>query len=1305
MSLLSDEFYTNLAKTPRMTGPRVMPQATPEVQPEKTSWEKKEDVATEFITKGQEKSVAATQDISPEEQIAKFGGVVGSPEYLKYQGERSFLGRMPGEIFQALPFVGGTLPDQEKWDKMSIKDKLFTLTNSINARNAEMIVKLPRQVVAGAARVGYTAYKEATTIGGLLGDKKTEMNLPYVGSIPTYYKSYETEYKSAKEAGYGAWAPVLAAINTVTLAAGDLSMTASMGAGIKSALTPKTKIINGLATPTIDVAPVKQIIVKNEFGLKSIRQKAEGSQNIYRRVTPEYAKEMGGTVDNIFWKISPKDFDGNFEASIVKIEPSAIPKGVTKVISKVKGKNTVEGDFGLESKLTKFDFSLAKINPQAFADWQKEFVTTKQEVGWAGGKDKVVQESYIGKKGSSVEKNIMDAETRLNELVKEEAKVMSDLQKEFGGVSLVEGAEGAKLRMSSNPPWYQEFYKAAGRKPGKAEILGLAKEQLEKGSGMFSKEYQGIKTLVEDLKKGESEPKIPEMPEGYGVSTEQPSLRQFTPRSKPLPGMEKNIITADEMRHLDTIIKYTKIDPELAKVVIKAVTGKDVMGELTHGEYIKAQNALSLFENSNRYLGPEPNINPIMLDLKSAKPAFQDMQNKLGVPIYEDIFVRMEDSMRALKRFKEKEFPLQADLYKITKGKNTVDYGSANFADKRRLIMAYGEKYPDAISKNTLLSPKEKIDLLEIAKRTKAKLDEYADIVGMKKEERIQDYMPHIKNRGGIYDIEKAGSGFPGESTPFFEYQRGGSLEAVVDDPLALLNIYASALGKKIYLSENLGKMKAVYDSIPSKNLIEKEYALDYVQTRLGYIGKTEAYLNKWAAGVNKKLGTNLPPDFARKFMQVEMDTIYSGAMGANPVTAVRNVFGQLPLVLARTGTEDLAWAWKMSRSKAGMAEVAEKGFLTEHGGVYGIDLAKEAELTGRIGSNYRRLTQGSLSLVSKSDTAVRNLTYFLSKAKWNRAMEKINSGKISWEQWEKEVDLGSMNPIDQQIVRKALAEGKHEVAFDHITRDIIDSTNFHYRSANSPRWMWETKGKQLGMFAQYPIEYFQTLGHWLKTGQYDKFIKFYGISTGFKRTAEDTFGMDISKWMNLGPMAVGMTPVLKFMYETLMTGVSYLNDNPEEFEKHKDAIVKEITNLGIPMGVQGNRLYDFQRDIRQSEKDNLPIGTYGVYDRQGKLIYKTNFSGLFSGVLLGFPTKEKMQESETLKNMMNSKWESSDAKKTMMKLLRDGKIDEATKIMVEFGVVPTQQDYDSYYIPRNQRIWNTLPKTKKPQFAPKIFK
>lgn len=1175
MGLLSQDYYKNALDEQQKQAQA----ATTPTQPQPGFVERVENKILSPITTDEQQRVQMVQDrgtspdflpgkerqvgmLTPEEQIKKYGGVVGSDAYLKYQADNpyeSFLGRSLGET------VGITYPDQQTWDKMTFMEKTrWTLAGAANAA-AKMVVRAPRELVKAPVRLGYSfakmeqgGWQSAKELAGAKPEIKTkreEINVPWLGTIPSYAQSYE----DARKSGMGPWAAGLVTANTTL---GDVTIAASLAESLKSGLS-RPRVVAGKQVVN-DVAPVKQALLEDAAGTKSVVKAPASSVNEYYSLPETVAKANGGSSNNTFLKITPVDAagsEGMVEVSVVQVRKGLVQKLRDKISPKG---NLYDGDFGPEIKI------------------QSQRIPTGQ-----------------------------DPFSELDPIV---------------------------------PP---------------------------------------------------SKPAAPRIEADGTVAPETPEPPAFSILPKPLKGFENKPVTTEQITNLRQIMGANKIEPNTATAVMRNVTGKSAIGDLTQGEYVKFSQTLATFNRSAQYLGGEGAVNVFSQYLSPQRHWMRTFEEKSGVPLYSDIYAPMEDAIRLRDVFR--------DGYRNKAREIFGDYAGPKFAEERRLVKAYMEGDKSAILENPKLSPQVKSDLAVIADKIRPLYDELGAEFGIPTDVFLKDYQPHVKNIGGVFMVYKdAAEDIMNQLSFFADYKRTGSLTPQVDDALALFDIYTNAGSNKKFLNPVLERASEVGNALPPtlKNSVKS-----YIGEKLGHAGRVEQYINEMGPVLGNKLGLNLPPDIGRQMTQFIMDTSYSGALGLRPGAVIRNMLQNPLMTYPRLGPKFYAAAVKKALTAEGRAVLAEKGFTVDLGTPYGYELVKEsANVGGRVGQAqqfYRKATQATLKPYSAADQFTRSATYWQAKYQWDDALTRLNEGKLTWNQFENEIDFQSLSSVDRGLVRKKIIDGNTEGAFDHYVRDVLDETQFPYRKGASSRVTYGLAGKLGTQFGQWNIEFVHTLGRWVKTGQWDKLIRFHAAATLTERTIKDTFGFNVDNWTGVDAVSPTPAPFVQFAQEFGGLISSWKDGSAETLEEHKDALIQQFKTMGRPAGLQIENWNNFWQSVKGGQRDD---GQFPVYSRNGKLKYYAPFKDIW-WKMWGFPSDAMSKDEKSLKDMRNAKFDYSQAKQKVLELWQQEKYDQATDLISEYNVQLTPQDFNAFYIPQTQRSYQALPAALKANFAPQVFK
>jgi len=787
---------------------------------------------------------------------------------------------------------------------------------------------------------------------------------------------------------------------------------------------------------------------------------------------------------------------------------------------------------------------------------------------------------------------------------------------------------------------------------------------------------------------------VPGAPKELGAAVEEgardKALQSVIP--KPLKGFEKAPVTESQVGHLTDIVAVNGIDGEVAQAVMRSVTGKAAVGELTQAEYVTVSRTFAAMDKMNMVSDSLPGVNPLGQYLSPQRKWMRAYEEKSGgaVPLYSEAYVPMEDAMRARKIFR--------DQHRLDSREIFGKYAEPSYAEERRLLKSYMEGDTDAVMKNPALDATTKSELATIADRMRAKYDALGPAFGIESEYFLQNYQPHIQNIGGIYQLYKDAKGIPKEMTFFAEKKRVGSLSVQVDDALALFDIYLNAGSNKVFVNPALERINAFGDALPATL---KESLKEYVGEKLGYAGKVEEYVNRIAPELNRRLGTDLPPDLGRQLTQTIMDTTYAGALGIRPAAVVRNLLQAPFMTYPRLGPRFYAQAVAKALTKEGQTELVRRGMSVDLGLPYGEELTKEITLGGRARTAHRNVTQGVLKPYALADIINRATTFWQGKAIWDDAMTRYRSGKITWDQFEQAADFQAMSPIDRNVMRKALVAGDEDAAFNHYIRDIMDDTQFPYRRGAGARVTYGFAGRVLTQFSQWNTEFAHTIGSWVRTGQWDKMIRFSAAAYATQRTLETTLGVDVTNWTGLNVLNPTASPFLQFAGEVVGLVQNLRDNNRQAMNDNRDALIRQAKALGIPGGVQGIRVGNFWKSVNAGPDAE---GKYPVYSANGTLNYRADFNDLWWDVLWNFPSKDLQAKREVTKGMRNAQEDYSQAKRRALELYQQQKYDDANKLVEQFGIKIGPGDFKAYYIPYDQRLFDNLPASMKAQFAPRVY-
>lgn len=831
---------------------------------------------------------------------------------------------------------------------------------------------------------------------------------------------------------------------------------------------------------------------------------------------------------------------------------------------------------------------------------------------------------------------------------------------------------------------------------------------VQKRGGMLSKAVDRIKGRGEMIYQGDFGPEIKLMtqtvPTDMSVAPAPITKQLPSIPDKPLKGFADKPVTAAHVENLENIARAAGLDDAISQSVLRSVTGKRAVGELTQAEYVETARAMGALAKSSRLADGSPVVNPIAQYMSPQRHFTRSIEERGGPKVYSEGYVRVEDAFQNKRIFLDNIDQQLKEIY----GK----YEGPSFAEERRLIREATEGRTEAIQANPDLTPEVKSELMEIVGKRQKWLDETGQSFGIDKKYFIDKYSPRIQDVGGVHQLYKEGVDIPKEFSPFFEKKRKGALHVQVDDALVLDQIYARAGANKLFLNPALKGVNELVDSLAPGDTLRGSMR-SYVQEKLGYAGRTEQYLDEAMPKMLKKLPgvSSVPPDIARQVAQFVMNTTYSSALGFRVGSAVRNTFTAFNSYV-RQGPKFFGEALAKAMTKEGIAELRKRGLLVKLGVPSGADLAQEASMLGKAKGRYTRFTQASLKGQEMSDSFTRATAFWQGKLQWDDALARYKSGALKWSDVERELDFNSLSPVDQNIIRKDLVAGNVDKAFNHYIRDIIDETNFPFRRGASFRAGYGLAGKAGFQFTQWPIEQAHMLGRWAKTGQVDKIVRWLAVSTALNRSMNEMFGVDVSNSLGIRTVVPGAAPLVKIVTEAWQAWSQFVDGNYVEMEKHRDELSRAL-KLGQPIGIQTDAV---QSVLKSIDKGPIgPDGKYPVYSGSGKLNRWSTFQDLMKKIL-GFVPSEEGQEKKKGQMMRTENFFLSRSKGKALELMQqslqdDGTFDtssakyqDALELIEKNQIKIGPEDFKAYYIPYNERLFNQLPASLKAKFAPRVF-
>lgn len=1135
--------------------------------------------------------------------------------------------------------VGASIKYPDNWDQLSTVQKIGFVGGQAATGLVRTVMSLPSEIVKTPIR--YTTSVAQPWVAMATGK---DASIKGLGEAPVlelpFLGRIPTYFQSYDEGKKSGMGPLASALMTGGTALGDTLLVGAISEAGTRALQPKAGVRTPVGEATIkNTTPVKAVIQRDATRVTGVARQSEGSVSEYYPVPKATAQQFGGHTGNTFFKLTPAS-PTSVELSIVQTRGGVLQKGVDWL----RGNKTSQGDFGPE----------VKINSQVIDTGKSVLPEEMTPLEGAKLNLSFIEDAMSGHPGA-------------------------------GGGKYLNWRSGEFLKGAD-----VKFQSTVGQEATRGGDVAVLEQSMKE----YAKLKQDAVALKSEIRALEAEAKLP---------VEQRPVAPVNIPSSVVKGMENKTITNDQLGNLGRIGDANGVAPSVRDAVIRSVTKKDVMGEMTQAEYVRAAQTLGMFNGAAKYVPGEAFLNPAAQYLSPQRRWMRTYEERSGIPLYSEAYVPLEDAVRVRDVFRE-----------VWRGKSRElfgEYANPSHSAERQAIYNYMQGDTSAIVGNNAFTAAVKGDMIKIADGLRQFYNDIGPQMNVPPEIFLKNYQPHIQNIGGVFQLYKEGSTAPKAIDFFAKFKRKGNPTApLIDDALALFDIYTNAGSNSAFVTPALERIGAMGENLPGTL---KSSLTSYVQEKLGYAGRLEQAMDQMVPSINRKLGINLPPDTARQAGDLILSTQYSGLL-SQPATWFRQMF-QYPLFgYSRLGPKFAGDAYRKAFTKEGLAEFNASGFSVDLGYPYGGALSNESTLGGRIGTTYKTVTQAPIAPNAFADNSQRAVVYYQYKMQFEEAVAKFNEGKIPWSALEKEIDMPSFSPIDQNIARGRIVAGDVKGAFEHLVRDVIDETQFPYRKASTARVGYGFGGKVATSLLQWPLEASHTIGAWMKqgarTGDFSKMIRYFAASAAMQRTLQESFGMDFTKSLYLGPVLTStfVSPLIQLAGDTYMAvinspflGAAGGADNREKFNEHKDAIIKTLTSAGIPAGLEIQNVQKFWRSIQHGPDAD---GKYAALNAQGEVKYTTDFAGIFLGELMGFPTKEKVNSASILQDMRNSVEDRKKAKERVMELVQQEKYDDATSLMGEFGIQLTAQDFDDYWIPLTQRNFQMLPASLKAEYAPRVF-
>jgi len=788
---------------------------------------------------------------------------------------------------------------------------------------------------------------------------------------------------------------------------------------------------------------------------------------------------------------------------------------------------------------------------------------------------------------------------------------------------------------------------------------------------------------------------------GSGAANQVAEERIQSAMRAPLKGLENKPVTAEQVTQVLDMAASKKIPEEAVGMISQSLSGSGNLNELTQAQAYELSETLRAFEGTK-------NSNPGDFDLGNINRS-QVTQAR-----------RWMSAIENEARLKGKSIPVYSQVWwPLTRGKQLADAAMTRFLEKtrtevwgkyaapqyegeRRMVTAYRKGDKDAILKNEELDSETKGELVRIADWYTKMYDTFAadKAAGTTSEKWLHFYSPEIAKGKGAQLYSK-GDDLHAEMKSFYQFEREGSLLPLEDDAMVLGEVYANAFYRIKFMKDGYDGAVDLLEKLP-RNV--KAGTEDFVKEFMGMKSPLETDLIKVGQSLSWHLKGLIPEDITQKTIRLLMDNSYVGAMARVDVPLRQSIQilmnwvdmgGQYATLGARSFLKD---------PKGGMDYARRNGWLVNQKRYYG---SSETGSYGKgaIGKSldaYTGLGNKLMTPANTPDNIGRAIAVQTSEIRFNDQWGKLSAGQISWEEFEKNIDLKSFSTTTRNMVRNLLHSNKETDIIegrDLMTREIIDRTQFPYRKGESTRIQYGLGGKMGLQWTSWTFELAQGFKDMVMRREWDKIARFIGIQVSLKRSVEKTYGIDITNWLmnpinlvesQLGPAGKMVTDVIGMMNGAARGYQDDINDNYEDF-----------TNAlklygGLATGVQAQKLSAFWRSINEHEagivQSPYPDRPFRIASSIGKLKNWVSYWDLLS-YTCGFRPIEMTEDAKSISRAKEGLAKKQNAYGTAINALIQGdtRTFEQTVIDNQLDMSNLSSRLDSYNTELKQRVYEDL--------------
>lgn len=845
----------------------------------------------------------------------------------------------------------------------------------------------------------------------------------------------------------------------------------------------------------------------------------------------------------------------------------------------------------------------------------------------------------------------------------------------------------------------------------KAIITAIKNDQIAIFDLKTKKELNTFDTFKSELKElwNKSATEIPKESK-LGVKSEGKSIDPFDPlkaektempsiMARPLKGFENSLVTDKQVRQTIGLANEREIDDVMIQAIAKTLTTKDNIYDLTQNELYDVSEAIRAFPKLKK--GGEPwdigRFSSFWMEARNWMSAteLEAEARGMSLPLDSEVRIPIESGIRLSRIFRDS----WNEEFDQIGGK----YTGAKYAEEARIISAYVEGDEKVILNNSALSATAKKEMIKIGDWFKRYFKESFNKkeLGLTYSEYVDNYLPKLRKAGSIHLLYKENE-IPPQLKVFAQYEREGQFNVLEDNIFVLAQIYNNATSKIKFLKEPYEHAMKVISNAPP---VAKERATDWVQEVMGRRDKYEKAFNDWGKRLSQRTKGIIPENISQQILDLALSNTYAAALGLPRFAQLpRNLIGQsLLLPYAEFGPEyfkGLVQWW----NKKGFQELIKRGFSVKSGVIYGAEASEQIGKgpIGKLVDYYKKLNELSMKPYGWTDLTNRLGTYGATIDRFAKNWNLFKKGKINEEQFKININMDGFSPTVQKVLNNLFAKNTKESLFqaqELMAKEKLDAIQFGYRRGSGAAFHHGLRGKALGQFSLYTWGYASMVREWIVRKQWAKIIRWLGMSEAIKRSFEETVGVDVSKWVGVGPLSLPVSPLVRVaMMATEGTENALGNMTKALNDNYKEIIRTLKLSTGVAGGIGMQRWGKVLKSVKEYETSPYPVfdpatgeKAFPLRAANGKLIRPLNFKDLLL-YGFGFQDSKGNKEWDILNKVDKEKHEKEMKEGDAMNALIQGDFKKFNKIYIDnqLDFNPSKR-LDSYQKSILQRVYERM--------------